>query len=435
MEKNKSSILNAWCMYDWANSVHSLVIVSAIFPIYFSNTAVNAQGGPDVDFLGMTVNNSALFSFAVSFAFLFIALVNPILGAIADFSGSKKRFMQFFVYLGSFSCLLLYFFKRENLELGVVAFAISLIGWSGSIVFYNAYLPEIATENRYDKLSARGFTMGYIGSVLLLIFNLTMLIKPEWYGGIDSGTACRISFVTVAVWWVGFAQIPFYYLPNGTPSGLKREGGWIWNGFRELKKVLGELSHLPITKRFLVAFFFYNMGVQTVMYIGTIFGSNELHLPDNALIVTILLLQLLAIVGAYCAAVLSGKWGNTSTISGILVIWIGVCVTAYFVTTEVQFYGLAAGIGFVMGGVQSLSRSTYAKLLPDNTPDTASYFSFYDACDKFSTFLGTTIFGIITQVSGMRNSLLFLALIFVIGLLILRRIPSQKIYRSPLSTS
>ncbi|AXE16431.1 MFS transporter [Runella rosea] len=435
MEKNKSSILNAWCMYDWANSVHSLVIVSAIFPIYFSNTAVNAQGGADVDFLGMTVNNSALFSFAVSFAFLFIALVNPILGAIADFSGSKKRFMQFFVYLGSFSCLLLYFFKRENLELGVVAFAISLIGWSGSIVFYNAYLPEIATENRYDKLSARGFTMGYIGSVLLLIFNLTMLIKPEWYGGIDSGTACRISFVTVAVWWVGFAQIPFYYLPNGTPSGLKREGGWIWNGFRELKKVLGELSHLPITKRFLVAFFFYNMGVQTVMYIGTIFGSNELHLPDNALIVTILLLQLLAIVGAYCAAVLSGKWGNTSTISGILVIWIGVCVTAYFVTTEVQFYGLAAGIGFVMGGVQSLSRSTYAKLLPDNTPDTASYFSFYDACDKFSTFLGTTIFGIITQVSGMRNSLLFLALIFVIGLLILRRIPSQKIYRSPLSTS
>lgn len=435
MEKNKPSILNAWCMYDWANSVHSLVIVSAIFPIYFSNTAVNAQGGSDVEFLGMTVNNSALFSFAVSFAFLFIALVNPILGAIADFSGSKKRFMQFFVYLGSFSCLLLYLFNRENLELGVVAFAISLIGWSGSIVFYNAYLPEIATENRYDKLSARGFTMGYIGSVLLLIFNLTMLIKPEWYGGIDSGTACRISFVTVAVWWVGFAQIPFYYLPNGTPSGLKREGGWIWNGFRELKKVLGELSHLPITKRFLVAFFFYNMGVQTVMYIGTIFGSNELHLPDNALIVTILLLQLLAIVGAYCAAVLSGKWGNTSTISGILVIWIGVCVTAYFVTTEVQFYGLAAGIGFVMGGVQSLSRSTYAKLLPDNTPDTASYFSFYDACDKFSTFLGTTIFGIITQVSGMRNSLLFLALIFVIGLLILRRIPSQKIYRSPLSTS
>lgn len=429
MEKNKPSVLNAWCMYDWANSVHSLVIVSAIFPIYFSNTAVNAQGGADVEFLGMTVNNSALFSFAVSFAFLFIALVNPVLGAIADFSGQKKRFMQFFVYLGSICCLLLYFFNRENLTLGVLAFTVSLIGWSGSIVFYNAYLPEIATENRFDKLSARGFTMGYLGSVLLLIFNLTMLIKPDWYGGIDSGTACRISFVTVAIWWVVFAQIPFYYLPNGTPSQAIREGGWIWNGFRELKKVLIELNDLPITKRFLLSFFFYNMGVQTVMYIGTLFGSNELHLPDNALIVTILLLQLLAIVGAYCAAVLSGKWGNTKTIAAILFIWIGVCISAYFVYTEMQFYGLAAGIGFVMGGVQSLSRSTYAKLLPENTPDTASYFSFYDACDKFSTFLGTTIFGVITQFSGMRNSILFLAFIFVIGLLILRRIPSQKIYR------
>lgn len=433
MEKNKSSILNAWCMYDWANSVHALVIVSAIFPIYFSNTAVNAQGGPDVEFLGLTVNNSALFSFAVSFAFLFIAVVNPILGAIADFSGQKKRFMQFFVYLGALSCLGLYFFDREHLTIGILAFTLSLIGWSGSIVFYNAYLPEIATENRFDKLSARGFTMGYVGSVLLLVFNLTMLIKPEWYGGIDSGTACRISFVTVAVWWIGFSQIPFYYLPNGTPSNEKRTGGWIWNGFRELKKVLAELNHLPITKRFLVSFFFYNMGVQTVMYIGTLFGSNELHLPDNALIVTILLLQILAIVGAYCAAVLSGKWGNTKTIALILFIWIGVCVSGYFVYTELEFYGLAATIGFVMGGVQSLSRSTYAKLLPENTPDTASYFSFYDACDKFSTFLGTTIFGIITQLSGMRNSLLFLAFIFVLGLLILRRIPSQKIYRTPFS--
>jgi len=357
------------------------------------------------------------------------------LGAIADFSGKKKRFMQFFVYLGAFCCLMLYFFNRDHLTLGVLAFTVSLIGWSGSIVFYNAYLPEIATEDRFDKLSAKGFTMGYLGSVFLLVFNLTMLLKPEWYGGIDSGTACRISFVTVAIWWVLFAQIPFYYLPNGQPSTKKREGGWIWNGFRELKKVLIELGHLPITKRFLMAFFFYNMGVQTVMYIGTIFGSNELHLPDNSLIVTILLLQLLAIAGAYFAAVLSGKWGNTKTISAILLIWIGVCIAAYFVYTEMQFYGLAAGIGFVMGGVQSLSRSTYAKLLPDNTSDTASYFSFYDACDKFSTFLGTTIFGVITQFSGMRNSLLFLAIIFVVGLAILRRIPSQKIYTVPLPTA
>ena len=426
MTKNTPRILNAWCMYDWANSVHALVIVSSIFPIYFSNTAKNARGGADVDFLGFTVNNSALFSFAVSFAFLFIALVNPILGAIADFSGQKKTFMKAFVYGGALSCASLYFFDRNHLVLGVLAFMLSLIGWCGSLVFYNAYLPEIATEDRFDKLSARGFAMGYVGSVLLLIFNLTMLTKPEWYGNIDSATACQISFLLVAVWWVGFAQISFRFLPNSTPFPKMRTGSnWIWNGFRALKQVLQELAHLPQTKQFLLAFFFYNMGVQTVMYIGTIFGSNELHLKDNALIITILLLQIVAIFGAYLFAILSGKIGNTSAISMMLLIWMGICVGAYFVQTELQFYGLAASIGFVMGGVQSLSRSTYAKLLPENTPDTASYFSFYDFCDKMSTFLGTIMFGIITQYSGMRNSLLFLVFIFGIGLLILRRMPAK----------
>lgn len=436
-KKNIPSILNAWCMYDWANSVHSLVIVSAIFPIYFSNTAVNATGGPEIEFMGVTVKNSALFSFAVSFAFLFIALVNPVLGAIADFSGRKKLFMKFFVYLGALSCLTLYFFDREHLYLGVIAFTTSLIGWCGSIVFYNAYLPEIATENRFDKLSARGFTMGYIGSVLLLIFNLLMLLKPDWFGGIDTAMACKISFLTVGIWWIVFAQIPFYFLPNSTPSPTlsTTDGGWILNGFRELKKVLNELKHLPSTQRFLLAFFFYNMGVQTVMYIGTIFGSQELKLPDNALIVTILILQLVAIVGAYLFAVLSGKIGNTKTIAITLGIWMGICIGAYFVNSETQFYALAAAIGFVMGGVQSLSRSTYAKLLPENTHDTASYFSFYDACDKFSTFLGTSIFGVITQISGMRNSVLFLVVIFAAGLFILRKIPSQKIYRTNLTTA
>lgn len=430
-QKNTPTVLNAWCMYDWANSVHALVIVSAIFPIYFSNTAVNEHGGQNIDFLGINVNNGALFSFAVSFAFLFIAIVNPVLGAIADYSGKKKSFMKFFVWLGAISCSLLYFFDRHHLLLGVSAFTVSLIGWCGSIVFYNAYLPEIATEDRFDKLSARGFTMGYIGSVLLLIFNLSMLLKPAWYGGIEAGVASRISFVLVGIWWVGFAQIPFYYLPNTAPNFNSKErqsANWIWNGFKELKKVFNELKQLPSTKRFLLAFFFYNMGVQTVMYIGTIFGSQELKLPDQALIVTILILQLVAIVGAYLFAVVSGKIGNTNTIAIVLLIWIGICVSAYFVNSETQFYVLAAGIGFVMGGVQSLSRSTYAKFLPSNTPDTASYFSFYDACDKFSTFLGTTVFGIITQVSGMRNSVLFLTLIFATGLVILRQIPSKKSY-------
>jgi MFS transporter, UMF1 family len=430
--KNIPKITNAWCMYDWANSVHSLVITSAIFPIYFNATARNASGGIEVDFFGFSVKNSALFTFATSFAFLFIALVNPILGAIADYSGQKKSFMKFFVYLGALSCLALYFFEQNTLTFGVIAFTLSMIGWSGSIVFYNAYLPEIATEDHFDALSARGFTMGYIGSVLLLIFNLTMLLKPDWYGGVSTGMACKISFLTVGLWWLGFAQIPFRLLPNHTANQvvehIKDGSSYLWNGFRELKKVFSELRHLPLTKRFLIAFFLYNMGVQTLMYVGTMFGTSELHLKDDALIVTILILQFLAIGGAYVAANLSAKWGNIAVILVILMIWIVVCVGAYFVQTEVQFYGLAAGIGFVMGGVQSMSRSTYAKFLPENTPDTASYFSFYDACDKFSTFLGLMFTGIVTQAMSMRTSVLFLVPIFIIGFLVLRKIPSQKVY-------
>jgi MFS transporter, UMF1 family len=427
--KNETRTLNAWCMYDWANSVHALTIVSAVFPIYFNSMAKNAQGGPDVDFLGITVNNSALFSFAVSFAFLFIALINPFLGAIADYSGRKKQFMQFFVYLGSLSCLGLYFFNQDTLVWGVLAFSLSLIGWCGSIVFYNAYLPEIATEDRFDKLSAKGFIMGYAGSVILLIFNLMMITKSEWFGDISTATACQISFVTVALWWAGFAQIPFRYLPNGKPQTTSPQKGWIWNGFKELKKVLNELQNLPTTKRFLMAFFCYNLGVQTVMYIGPLFGTTEIHLKDNSLITVILLLQLVAILGAYIFANVSSKLGNTKTLLIILSVWIVVCISAYFTQTENQFFGLAAGIGFVMGGVQSLSRSTYAKFLPENTHDTASYFSFYDFCDKISTFAGTAMFGLITEYSGMRNSILVIVLFFVAGILLLRKIPSQKIYK------
>ena len=427
--RNNPRIINAWCMYDWANSVHALVIVSAIFPIYFSNVTKNEATKNAVEFLGLTVNSSALFSFAVSAAFLLIAFLSPLLGAIADYSGNKKTFMKFFVYLGSASCMSLYFFDLNHLTFGVFAFGVSLIGWSGSIVFYNAYLPEIATEDRYDAVSAKGFTMGYIGSVILLIFNLMMLTQPQWFGGIDSATACKTSFLLVGIWWAAFAQISFKYLPDSKPKAHQiNQRGWLLNGFRELKKVFGLLQNLTIAKRFLLAFFFYNMGAQTVMYLGNIFGSNELKLPDQALIVTILLLQIVAIFGAYVFSVLSSKIGNSRALMVIVGIWVGVCVAAYFVYTQNEFYVLAAFIGLVMGGVQSLSRSTYAKLLPENTPDTASFFSFYDVCDKISTFIGTTLFGIVTQFSGMRNSILVLIVVFALGLIFLVRIPSKTTY-------
>ncbi|MEJ8755734.1 MFS transporter [Pontibacter sp. H259] len=425
MQKNNPKITNAWCFYDWANSVYSLVITSTIFPIYYSAVATNPDTKSTiVNFLGFELESSVLFSYAVSGAFLIIALLSPFLTAIADYSGRKKLFMQLFCYLGSLSCVGLYFFTRDTFTVSVMLFVLASIGFSGSIVFYNAYLPEIATEDQFDKLSARGFSMGYIGSVLLLIFNLGMILKPEWFGiaADNKSLPPRIAFLTTGLWWFGFAQYSFYHLPNNVYN-RKPQGSWILNGFKELQKVLNQVKQLPMLKRFLLAFFFYNMGVQTVMYVATIFGIEELHLEDSALILTILIIQLVAIGGAYAFAFLSGKYGNIRALIVAVLIWIGICIGAYFIRGEFDFYVLAAIVGSVMGGVQSLSRSTYSKLIPATTIDHASFFSFYDVTEKISIVLGTLAYGLVAQLTGsMRNSILALIIFFILGLIFLANV-------------
>jgi UMF1 family MFS transporter len=432
--KNNPRILTAWTFYDWANSVHSLVIVSSIFPVYFSATALNETGGPVINFLGLSVKNSVLFSYTISAAFLFTALLSPICTAVADYSGRKKAFMKVFCYTGAISCSLLYFFVRETTTFAVICFWLSLIGWSGSIVFYNSYLPDIATEDQYDRVSARGFSMGYIGSVLLMVLNLLVILKREWFGNISEGMASRLAFLTVGLWWITFAQIPFSRLPDGVKKTGNKTGNYLLNGFKELRHIWSQLQERPLAKRFLVSFFVYNMAVQTVMYVATIFGSDELKLPGQSLIITILLIQLVAIPGAYGFSRLSERIGNTYTLMTAVVIWIGVCAAAYFVQTETQFFILAAVVGLVMGGIQSMSRSTYSKLIPATT-DTASYFSFYDVTEKTSIVFGTLVYGLIEQITGsMRNSVLALLVLFVIGFLLLWRIPSQKIYHLHLET-
>ncbi|GAB3802842.1 MFS transporter [Spirosoma humi] len=432
--KNSPRVLTAWTFYDWANSVHSLVIVSSIFPVYFSATALNENGGPIIDFLGISIKNSVLFSYTISAAFLLTALLSPIFSAIADYSGQKKTFMKAFCYTGAISCSLLYFFTKETTTLAVICFWLSLIGWSGSIVFYNSYLPDIATEDQYDRVSARGFSMGYLGSVLLMVFNLLVILKRDWFGNISEAMASRIAFLTVGIWWVGFAQIPFSRLPDGIRKTGRQPGNYLLNGFRELKHVWAELQNQPLAKRFLVAFFVYNMAVQTVMYVATIFGSDELKLPGQSLIITVLLIQLVAIPGAYGFSRLSERLGNTYGLMTAVLIWIAVCAGAYYVQTQNQFFVLAAIVGLVMGGIQSLSRSTYSKLIPATT-DTASYFSFYDVTEKTSIVFGTLVYGLIEQLTGsMRNSILALLGLFVIGFVLLWRIPSQKVYRTHLET-
>jgi len=425
-ELNNPKILNAWAFYDWANSVHSLTITSAIFPIYYPFAAVNDSGSKEINFLGFTLNNTVVFSYSISFAFLFLAIIMPILSGIADYQGNKKSFMRFFCYLGSFSCMSLFFFEKGNYYIGTFGFLFSIIGWGGSMVFYNSFLPEIASPDRFDRLSAKGFTLGYIGSVLLLVQNLTMVMMPQWYGHISGDLASRISFLSVGIWWLLFAQIPLHYLPDGNQRTKKMEsimlGGWL-----ELKKVYQEVIKITALKSFLVSFFLFNMGAQTVMYLGALFGSEELHLPTDALIITILLIQLVAIPGAYFCSLLSRRIGNIQAIIAIVIVWIIICGFAYTVHDQFNFYLLATGIGFVMGGIQSNSRATFAKMCPAGHKDTSAYFSFYDACDRLSTVLGTFIFGLVIQLTGnMRIGILILGFVFIGSLYFLQKIKKVK---------
>ncbi|MBK7850879.1 MAG: MFS transporter [Bacteroidetes bacterium] len=430
--KGNKKIIRAWAMYDWANSSYSLVITSALFPIYFHAITTTPENNT-VRFLGRNFNSDSLQTYAISLAFLVIATINPLLSSIADYSGNKKKFMYFFSTLGAFACSSLFFFTSlDTLWVGVFGVVLASIGYAGSIVFYNAFLPEIAEPQDQDKVSARGFAMGYIGSSMLLIFSLTMILFPDWYGGISSGMATRLAFLLVGVWWFGFAQYTFYYLPNNVYN-RKSEGKVVRNGYRELKKVWNELKHTSRLKTFLLSFFFYNMGVQTVMYVATLFGDGELHLPSSILIAVILIIQFVAIGGAYLFSNLSKRLGNISALCISLATWVVVCVGAYFcdkrygIDEQTMFMILAAVVGLVMGGVQSLSRSTYSKLLPE-TIDHASYFSFYDVCDKLGTVLGTLAFGLINERTGsMRNSIIVLISFFIIGLILLLRMRKGKL--------
>lgn len=431
LEKGNKKIIRAWTMYDWANSAYSLVITSALFPIYF-HAVTTTDDNNLVKFMGRTYNSDSLQTYAISFAFLMIAAISPILSSIADYSGRKKKFMYFFSTLGAISCSSLFFFDSiETLWIGVLGSVLAAIGYAGSIVFYNAFLPEIAEVKDQDRVSARGFAMGYIGSSILLIFSLTMILFPQWYGNIESGTATRLAFLLVGVWWFVFAQYTFHYLPNNVYD-QKPSGRYIFNGYLELKKVWFELRQSSRLKTFLISFFFYNMGVQTVMYVATLFGDGELHLPSSILIAIILIIQFVAIGGAFLFSSLSNRYGNIYAISIALIIWVGICIGAYFcdkrygVDEQTMFMILAAVVGLVMGGIQSLSRSTYSKLLPE-TKDHASYFSFYDVCDKLGTVLGTFAFGYINEISGsMRNSIIVLAGFFIIGLILLLRMRKEK---------
>lgn len=414
----------AWAMYDWANSAYSLVITSTIFPAYYmavtaTKDATGAIVNNEVSLWGFTFNNGALFDYSIATAYLLIAILSPILSSIADYKGNKKSFMQFFCTMGALACMGLFFFKKDTVGWGLLCSTLAAVGYCGSLVFYNAYLPEIATVNERDKLSAKGYSYGYIGSVLLQLVCLALVLNAAHFA--DESLPVRLSFLLVGIWWLGFGLIPFFVLPKGKPAEQHPEYNILINGFYELKKVYAQVMKMPVLRSYLWAFFLYSMGVQTVMLAATIFGSTEIKKQDGSLlgmqelITTILIIQLVAILGALLMAKVSSWLGNLKALLIVVLIWIGICVAAYFTTSDGEFYILAAVVGLVMGGIQSLSRSTYSKLMPE-TSDTTSFFSFYDVTEKVAIVFGMFSFGLIHEVTGtMRNSILALIAFFALG--------------------
>jgi len=428
--KGNKKLLNAWAFYDWATSVYNLTISSAVFPIYYGALFRMAEV-ETVEVFGIQIERAPLIGYVSSISFIIIALITPLVSGIADYLGNKKVFLKFFTYLGALGCIGLYWFSLEHIYWSLFCYMAGLIGSWVSFAIYNSYLPDVAHPEQQDRLSAKGFSLGYVGSVLLLCVNLWMVMSPQTFGFYDSDgvpaavQAMKISFVTVGLWWILFSQYSFFHLPQGYKKEGKRSN-IILNGFKELRWVGYQLGEQTQLKRYLIAFFVYSMAVQTIMLIAAYFGEQEIDWGSDekrqlGLIASILMIQLVAIIGAYVIAWSSKQFGNIRTLIVVNLLWFFICLYAYTMVTPMDFYVGAVLVGLVMGGIQALSRSTYSKLLPETT-DTTSFFSFYDVSEKIGIIIGTFLFGYIIQITGdMRNAALFFALFFILGAFLLIR--------------
>ncbi len=416
---NSPKVINAWCSYDIANSAYILSVNTVLYPIFYQQVTRKAFGSEMVTFMGLNMKNTVLYEYAIAMGYFLVILMTLSLSGIADLGGYRKRFMQSFTVLGSFACMGLFFFKGENIGLGLLLPMLAVLGFAGSLVYYNSFLPIIATPDRHDRISAKGFSFGYAGSMILLIFNIFSVQKYQLFGFADSLEAIRFSFIEVGIWWLAVSQIAFYYLRED-----RKVVHWdltiFTRGFHEVFVVFGYIKKHKTMYRFLLSFFFFSMGVQTVIIVASLFGKAELGISDTMLIMTILIIQLVAILGAFVFGMVSTRFGNRTSLLWMLGIWIFVCFSAYNVHDDIQFYVLSALVGLVMGGIQSQARSTWSKLIPQNTTDTASYFSFYDSTEKLAIVIGMLGFGIIEQITGsMRNSTLLLSLFFIVSFLII----------------
>ncbi|MBO4233935.1 MFS transporter [Riemerella anatipestifer] len=478
--KNNPKVMRAWAVYDWANSVYSLVITSTIFPIYYSiittayekNEYINETGQwvkvpvrNSIKILGENYHPDAIYGYSLTISFLIVVFLSPILSSLADTIGNKKSFLQFFCYLGATSCMgLAMFVNMHTVFLGLLFSITASVGFWGSLVFYNSFLPDIATPDKQDALSARGYVYGYIGSVILVIICL-LLIQVLAETPKQALIMTRVSFLLTGAWWFGFSYYTFKHLPKfgnvkeQLPKDLvllnlknvfkshKEQGGFwavfksniifyieiVKESFRELHKVGTQLFKTPNLKFFLTSFFFYSVGMQTIFLMATLFGKSEINLPQEKLILVLLVIQIEAIMGAVLFSRLSKKIGNKNVISIAVFLWIVACVAAYMIDkhspdAEYKFYGVAGIIGLVMGGLQAMSRSTYSKLLPENGMENTTYFSFYDVLEKVAIILGTFIFAtLIEHFNNMRYAALSMVVFFFLGIVFIRFLKEKRV--------
>ena len=427
--KGDKKVLNAWAFYDWANSVYALVISSSIFPLFYG-ALFRLENKNGLEILGIEIPSESVVSYVTAIGFLVVSVISPILSGVADYLGNKKFFLKLFCAIGALSCIMLSFFNLEHVYLGLFFYATALIGFWGSLVFYNSYLPDIAFPEQQDAVSAKGYSLGYAGSVILLLINLAMIMKYDLFGFSSEIEAMRCSFVLVGIWWLAFSQITYRRLPNFR-NDKKIEFKVFLNGFQEMKKVFYKVLKNPLMKTYLTAFFIYSMAVQTIIILAAYFGEKEILWNDDShrtmgLISSILIIQLVAVIGAIVTSKLAIKFGNFVTLIGINVFWVVICLYAYTISLPMEFFITATGVGFVMGGIQSLSRSTFSKLIPANS-DTTSFFSFYDVTEKIGIVIGMLLYGVITQITGkVQNAILFLVVFFVIGIYFLYKLNKKS---------
>jgi UMF1 family MFS transporter len=420
-EKNNKKTIWAWCMFDWANQSYNMVITSTIFPAYYVAVTANKKTGDQVSFFGHKYVNTVLSNYVLGASYLIVVLLLPILTSIADYKGNKRLYLQFFTWLGALACAGLFFFKPDSgLEIPMICFGLACIGYCGGFVFYNSYLPQIATLDQQDSVSAKGFIYGYVGSLVMQILCFVVVLSPKTFGITSDDLPARISFLMVFVWWIGFSIIPFRLLPKGEPNQGSHKYNVLTGGFKELAKVFKKVRSMPLLKRFLSSFFFYSVGLQTIMLVAANFAAKELHMSDDTLIEIILVVQVVGVIGAWLTSLLSAKYGNVKTLVGLVSLWTVLALSLYFITNTPQFFVAAVVVGAGMGGVQSISRSTYSKYLPPNITDTASFFSFYDVTEKSSIVVGLFVFGAVEAwTHEMRDSALALDVFFVVGLLLM----------------